>query len=457
MQAAHLKTPILTVIWFISFLFVSGCYLNATISTSPSISVAEQQNESTGGSGAPIDSGISQPFVLFQDPQAAPGWSNKISNRGNGPTGPYVANGVKNLYSIGAYVDTNDGNKLKFFANDRDNHRILIFNQLPTSNLALPDVVVGQVNFTSGNVTTGKNSSNPSVVSQAGFDTSAHVTVCANGYMFVADSGNHRVLGYNKVPTSNGAFADFVIGQPDFSSKTANNSSLPLQSQRLNTPFAVHCLLGKLYILDRGNSRVLVYNTIPTNGSPNLSAPAADLVIGQPDLNTISLGSADYSISNSYLNTPYEISSYDGVFYIADGGNHRILVYKSIPNSANTKPDYVIGQPNSSSNGYNNTNTTTPTQSSLYFPNSMAFKNNKMAVSDHTNYRILFFNLPITKNGPNANYILGKSDYVTGGIPATTQMGSFGGTKGLIFDGSNFIWVVDGSANNRIQVLNLPY
>ncbi len=34
--------------------------------------------------------------------------------------------------------------------------------------------------------------------------------------LFVADSGNDRVLVYDEVPTENGAKADEVIGQPDF-------------------------------------------------------------------------------------------------------------------------------------------------------------------------------------------------------------------------------------------------
>jgi len=47
------------------------------------------------------------------------------------------------------------------------------------------------------------------------------MSVCSNGKMFVTDRSNNRVLVYNRVPTANGTVADFVIGQPDFSMNTA--------------------------------------------------------------------------------------------------------------------------------------------------------------------------------------------------------------------------------------------
>ena len=36
------------------------------------------------------------------------------------------------------------------------------------------------------------------------------------GKLYVADTQDHRVLIYNSIPTSNGAAADLVLGQPNF-------------------------------------------------------------------------------------------------------------------------------------------------------------------------------------------------------------------------------------------------
>ena len=94
---------------------------------------------------------------------------------------------MSNIYSLGAYVDPNDGNRVKLFVNDRGNHRVLIFNTIPQDATALPDVVVGQPNFTSGTANAG------GVTSAVGFDENVHMSVCSNGKMFVADRNNNRV------------------------------------------------------------------------------------------------------------------------------------------------------------------------------------------------------------------------------------------------------------------------
>ena len=68
-----------------------------------------------GGSGVVLSSSIAAPFVLFQNNST----SRLIDRDGLAPVKP---NGVHNIYSIGAYVDPNDGNGTKFFVNDRLNH-----------------------------------------------------------------------------------------------------------------------------------------------------------------------------------------------------------------------------------------------------------------------------------------------------------------------------------------------
>ena len=172
-----------------------------------------------GGSGVVLNSSIAAPFVLFQNNST----SRLVDRDGNPPIKP---NGVNSIYSIGAYVDPNDSNRIKMFANDRENHRVLIFNTIPQDATALPDVVVGQADFASGTANAG------GVTSAAGFNENVHMSVCSNGKMFVADRNNNRVLVYNQVPTANGTAADFVIGQPDFSmnaaATTANGLNHPL-------------------------------------------------------------------------------------------------------------------------------------------------------------------------------------------------------------------------------------
>src|SRR5580765_7520238 len=149
-----------------------------------------------GGSGVVLNTSIAAPFVLFQNDSVS-----RLVNRDGGAVKP---DGVNNIYSLGAYVDPNDSNRVKLFVNDRLNHRVLIFNTIPQDATALPDVVLGQADFVSGTPNAGVGTS------AVGFNENVHMSVCSNGKMFVSDRNNNRVLVYDRVPTANGTAADFV-------------------------------------------------------------------------------------------------------------------------------------------------------------------------------------------------------------------------------------------------------
>ncbi len=82
--------------------------------------------------------------------------------------------------------------------------------------------------------------------------------------LVVVDSGNNRLLIYNSIPTATGATADVVWGGFGASSLT------------LNYPFGAHFDGTRLFVADRGNDRVLVFNSLPTSASQ-----PADAVLGQ--------------------------------------------------------------------------------------------------------------------------------------------------------------------------------
>ena len=77
-----------------------------------------------------------------------------------------------------------------------------------------------------------------------------------DGKLIVADAAANRVLIFNTIPTANGALADVVIGQPNFTSSAAGTSD-----QSLSSPAFVSVSPdNKLLITDLFNNRVLVYN-----------------------------------------------------------------------------------------------------------------------------------------------------------------------------------------------------
>lgn len=404
-------------------LFVAGCTDDGGGPTTNATGNPASAND-FGGSGVVLNSSIAAPFVLFQNDSV----SRLVDRDGLPPVKP---NGVNNIYSLGAYVDPHDDNRVKLFVNDRGNHRVLIFNTIPQDATALPDVVVGQANFASGTANAG------GVTSAAGFDENVHMSVCSNGNMFVADRNNNRILVYDQVPTANGTAADFVIGQPDLSTNTAATTA-----NGLNHPYAAYCMANKLFVVEQGNHRILVFDPIPTT-----SNPAASYVIGQPGFITNAPG-----CTASSLNSPYEILRVGDTFFVADGGNHRVLRFDNIPTATGAAAAAVLGQASDITCSPNR-GLAAPTAESLNFPNALAAKGNLLAISDHTNNRTMFFDLPITTD-QSASKQLGQPGFVTSTNVTPPTASSVTTTKGLIFD-QQYIWIGDGG-NRRLAVIPLP-
>ena len=146
---------------------------------------------------------------------------------------------------------------------DTDHNRVLIYNSIPTVNNQPADVVVGQPDFTS----LSPSANTPSAKTMRG----PQGVWIQNGKLYVADTGNNRVLVFNRIPTANGAAADVVLGAPDFTTfvqpdlTQQTDSALP--NNMLN-PVAVSSDGVRLYVTDLGYNRVLVWNSIPsTNGA----------------------------------------------------------------------------------------------------------------------------------------------------------------------------------------------
>ena len=243
-------------------------------------------------------------------------------------------------------------------AADTDNNRVLIWNSIPQANGAPADLVLGQPDFT----TVAPNSGTSGVLVPSARSLRGPQGVwIQDGKLFVSDNMNHRVLIWNTWPTSNFQPADVVLGQPDFTTQIEGDltkSSPAATPTNLLNPAAVSSDGVRLFVVDLGHHRVLIWKTIPTqNGT------AADLVVGQPDLvsslpnhtgaggvcasnGTDSSGNATYpALCGATLSFPRFALSDGTRLFISDGGNDRILVFNSIPTQNGAKADVVLGQP----------------------------------------------------------------------------------------------------------------
>ncbi|MBI3933300.1 MAG: LysM peptidoglycan-binding domain-containing protein [Acidobacteria bacterium] len=207
----------------------------------------------------------------------------------------------------------------RLFISEWGNNRILIYNQIPQTDGAAADLVIGQDNFTS-----------------SGFGSSAKSLRRPNGVatdgtrLFIADSLNNRVLIYNNIPTQNGASANVVLGQPNFDTFERR----PAAATTMFDPMSATTDGQRLIVTDLANNRVLIYNRIPTqNGA------AADVVVGQPDFASSSPGNTATS-----LNFPRYAFSDGTRLVIVDSGNNRVLIYNQIPATNGAAADIVLGQ-----------------------------------------------------------------------------------------------------------------
>ncbi|MCX6609726.1 MAG: hypothetical protein NTW74_02620 [Acidobacteria bacterium] len=237
---------------------------------------------------------------------------------------------------------------------DTDFNRVLIWNNLPTSNGQPADIVLGQASL---------DKLRPIATDNKSLRGPQGVWV-QDGRLFVADTQNHRVLIWNRFPTANDQAADVVLGQPNFTTIPQVDISRvavePKQNNLLN-PVSVSSDGRRLFVSDLGHNRVLIWNSIPTSNQ----APA-DLVLGQPDFTS---AVANYSSKlcaatgkdandkdtfpgrcGATMNFPRYALSDGKRLFIADGGNDRVLVYNNIPTANGAKADAVLGQRSDSLN-----------------------------------------------------------------------------------------------------------
>ncbi|TFZ00260.1 hypothetical protein [Ramlibacter humi] len=279
---------------------------------------------------------------------------------------------------------------------DTANNRVLIYPTLPLDLSVLPDVVVGQSDFTTSSTACGATN----------FDSPSGSALTEDGKLLVADAAHNRVLIWNQVPITNGAAPDLVLGQKDSSHCGANDdlqdggNHVAPTARTLNFPSGVWSDGQRVVVLDMLNQRALVWNTFPTS-----SFQPADLVIGQKTFSARKAnddnqdGAEDASASARTLNFPNGGIAFNGVqLAIADTGNHRVLIWNAFP-TANFQPaDAVLGHAGFAGKAENDSdgdgNPDTPNGAVFSSPNGLGMHGDKLFVVDNGNHRVLVFSVP---------------------------------------------------------------
>lgn len=159
----------------------------------------------------------------------------------------------------------------------------------------------------------------------------------AEGPLFVADTGHHRLLVWRRRPTEDFAPADFLIGQPDFAHEGRNAKGEP-GAATLNVPTGVAASAEVLAVADAWNHRVLIWHGLPTADNQ-----PADIVLGQADFTGMRANRGGEPGPNT-LNWCYGVSIVGRSLIVCDTGNRRALIWREIPRANGTPADLVLGQ-----------------------------------------------------------------------------------------------------------------
>ncbi len=232
-----------------------------------------------------------------------------------------------------------DANQRLFVA-DGANHRVMIYDVDPERLENHPEAiaVLGQPDYSSGlGAPPGANSVDSTALTTAvqgsrARESSSTAAVdrlfwpsaldydARHGRLFVADGSNNRVMVFSADPArlQNGDPAIAVLGQTDFISNQPGRS----QSQfKWPDGIAYDSIKDHLYVTDKGNDRVLVFDVAPERLENGADAVA---VIGQSDFDSWWAGPEQEQLSDP---RDIEFDSEQQRLFVADSYQTRVVTF----------------------------------------------------------------------------------------------------------------------------------
>jgi sugar lactone lactonase YvrE len=268
-------------------------------------------------------------------------------------------------------------NGKKLVIADAWNHRVLIWHSMPTSNGQPADVVLGQPDFESNQPNVNGQAANPDAKT-----LNWPYGVWSDGNsLWIADTGNRRILFYENIPNSDFAKADNVIGKPDLQTRDyENNEPIWPYSIKINGK-------GQMAVADTQFYRVLVWN----DKEEAFSKPA-DIIIGQDNFDACGQNQFRLTPEANTLNWTYDACFYKNGILVNDTGNSRILHFDDIPKKNNAIAKAVIGRENFTTSSEFKGNML-GTQEAIYWPFSITTDGDTLFIADTGNHRLVICDL----------------------------------------------------------------
>jgi sugar lactone lactonase YvrE len=236
-------------------------------------------------------------------------------------------------------VDAND----RLWVADANNNRVLRFDNITNKpNGAAADAVLGQTVLDTG------GGAGPEGLSQSKMDLPYSLAVSSSGTLFVSERDNNRVLRFDNAATlANGANANVVLGQPNFTTK-----SLDLVAAKMNQPSGISLSSDDtLWVADKYYARVTRFDNASTKGN----GAAADGVLGQPDLfsdkqNNNTQGFFSANSQGLLFPAHVFVDNVKGGVWVSDTQNNRVLRFGGAssvitpPSGDTVKPNLVVAK-----------------------------------------------------------------------------------------------------------------
>ena len=264
---------------------------------------------------------------------------------------------------------------------DAWNHRVLVWHQRPTRSNEPPDVVLGQADFDGGTANRGGDAAS------AGSLFWPYCVAWDGAHLWVADTGNRRVLMWAGLPQRHGAPADFVLGQPGFDTRDENGGGAP-DARSMRWPHAITFPAGGLCVADAGNNRLMLWRA-----PPSMHNMPCDLIVGQAGSRLVEHNQTSYYPDAACLNMPYGAAVAGGLLVVADTANSRLLAWQLDGLDRDGAPAVALAaQPDWHSKGDNRW--LPAARDSVCWPYSVALANSQtVLVADSGNNRVLVWPL----------------------------------------------------------------
>jgi uncharacterized protein (TIGR03437 family) len=189
------------------------------------------------------------------------------------------------------------------------------------------DLIIGQPDLFRSSV--NYPSSDPLIPSDTGLNLPTGLAVDAEGNLWVADTGNGRVLRFPSPfsqPQGTLHRASVVLGQVNFTAPPVKDAGI----SNMSAPFGLAVLSnGSLAVSDNAHNRVLIFRRPAGGDFANYQNAAT--VLGQPDFSSSAFGTQVNQMRNP---THIAVDTSDRLF-VADSGNNRLMVFVNLATAGN--------------------------------------------------------------------------------------------------------------------------